>query len=146
MNINRKLSQQKMKKNTTNSLVSSPCSKNKVLIIGDSHVRDLSVKIRNFLNVPLNVTGITKPNANAESITSSSHFATKNVTKKDLLIFYGGTKDISRNETSNGLKALRAFAHRTINTNVILLEAPYRYDLPPSSCVNTKVTRFNEVT
>ena len=43
-----------------------------------------------------------------------------------------------------GLKTLKAFAHRTIDTNVILLEAPHRYDLPPSSCVNTEVTRFNK--
>jgi len=68
----------------------------------------------------------------------------QNLTKKDLLIFYGGTRDISRNETSKGVKALKAFAQRTIHTNVILLEAPHRHDLPPVSCVNTEVTRFNK--
>jgi hypothetical protein len=136
--------QQKMKQKTTKTSVSSSCRRNKVLIIGDSHVRGLSEKIRNHLNIPLNVTGITKPNADAESITSPSHFVAENLTKKDLLIFYGGTRDISRNETSRGLKALTAFAHRTTYINVILLEAPHRHDLPPSSCVNTEVNRFNK--
>ena len=76
-----------MKQKTTKTLVSSQCKRNKVLIIGDSQVRDLSEKIRNKLNIPYNVTGITKPRANAESITSPSHFAAENLTKNDLLIF-----------------------------------------------------------
>jgi len=135
---------QKMKQKPAKTLVSSLCRRNKVLVIGDSHVRHLSEKIRNKLNFPCNVTGITKPRANAESITSPSHFAAENLTKNDLLIFYEGTRDISRNEANNGLKALEAFAHRTTNTNVILLETPHRYGLSPSSCVNTEVTRFNK--
>jgi len=83
--------QQKMKQKTTKMLASSSSKRNKVLIIGDSHVRGLSEKILNHLNVPFNVSGITKPNADAKSGTSSSHFEAENVTKKDLLIFYGGT-------------------------------------------------------
>ena len=90
------------------------------------------------------MTGITKPRANTEFITSSSHFTTDTLTKNDLLIFYGGTRDISRNETNKGLKALKALAHRITDTNVILLEAPHRYDLLPSSCVNAEVTNFNK--
>jgi hypothetical protein len=80
------------------------------------------------------VTGITKPNADAESITSPSHFVVENLTKKDILIFYGGTREVCRNETNKGLRSLKAFAHRTIDTNVILLEAPHRHDLPAFMC------------
>ena len=64
------------------TLASSPCKRNKVLIIGDSHVRGLSEKIGNQLNTPCNVTGISKPSANAESVTSPSHFAAENLAKK----------------------------------------------------------------
>ena len=133
-----------MKHKSTTMQVSPSCSRNKVLIIGDSHVRGLSEKIRNHLNIPFIVSGITKPNADTKSITSTSHFAAENLTEKDLLIFYGGTRDISRNETSIRLKALKAFAHRTIHTNVLLLEAPHRHDLPPFPCVNTEFIRFNK--
>ena len=35
-------------------------------------------------------------------------------------------------------------AHRTLNTNIILLGAPHRYDLPSSSCVNTEVQLYNK--
>ena len=84
--------QQKMKQKTTKMLVSSSRKSNKVLIIRDSHVRGLSEQIRNHLNSPFNLSGITKPNADTESVTSSSHFEAENLTKKDLLIFYGGNR------------------------------------------------------
>ena len=83
--------------------------------------------------------GITKPNADIEAITSPIHLKNNNLTKKELIILYGGTKDTSRNETKKGICSLKGFAQRTTNTNFILLGVPYRYDLPPSSCVNTEV-------
>jgi hypothetical protein len=48
------------------------------------------------------VTGITKPNADTETVTFPLHLITDNLTKKDLIIFYGGTKGIIRNETKKG--------------------------------------------
>ena len=90
------------------------------------------------------VTGITKPNTDIKGITSPRHFTPDNLTKHDTIIFYGGTRDISRNESKIGLHSLKEFAHMTSNTNVILLEAPPRYDLPLSSCVNTAVKLFNK--
>jgi hypothetical protein len=38
------------------------------------------------------VTGITKPNADIEAVTSPLHLKIDNLTKKDLIIFCGGTK------------------------------------------------------
>jgi hypothetical protein len=116
--------------------------RHKILIIGDSHVRGLSGKVSNGLEA-FSVTDITKPNADIEAIMSLLHLRTDNLTKKDLIIFYGRTKDISRNESRKGLRSLKDFAQRTINTNVILLGAPHRYDLPSFSCVNTEVKLFN---
>ena len=57
---------------------------------------------------------------------------------------HGGTKDISRNETKKGLHSIKEFALRAIKGNVISPGAPYRYDLPPSSCVNTEVKLYNK--
>ena len=90
------------------------------------------------------MTGITKPNADIEAITFPLDLKTENLTKKDLIIFYGGTKDISINETKKGVHSLKGFAQRTMNANVILFGVPYRYDLPRSSCVNTEVKLYNK--
>ena len=78
-------------------------SRHKIFIIGDSHVRGLSEKVRNSLNDAFSVIGITKPNAVIEVITSPAHLIIDNLTKKDLIIFYGGTKGISSNDSKKGL-------------------------------------------
>jgi len=90
------------------------------------------------------VFGITKPNADIEIITSPIHLKTGNLTKEDLIIFLGGTMDISRNEAKKGVHSLKDFTQRTTNTNFILLGAPHRYDLPPQTCVNTEVKLYNK--
>jgi hypothetical protein len=133
-----------VKLNTSEKTVTPACRRHKIVIIGDSHVRGLSEKVNNYLDDSFSVISITKSNADIEAITSPLHLKSDNLTKKDLIIFYGGTKNIGRNETKKGLRSLKGFAQRTTNTNVILLGAPYRYDLPPSSCVNTEVKLYNK--
>jgi len=140
----RTLQQGKMNLNIMRKTVKSACKRHKILVIGDSHVRDLSEKISNCLDDSFSVFGITKPNADIETITSPIHLKMGNLTKDDLIIFLGGTNDISRNEAKKGLRSLRDFTQRTINTNLILLGAPHRYDLSPQSCVNTEVKLYNK--
>ena len=87
--------------------------------------------------------GVTKPNATNEVITSPLHFPIDNLTKRDLIIFYGGTKDVGSNESAKGIRSLIDFAQRTRNTNVLMLGIPQRYDLPHFSCVNSEVKLYN---
>jgi hypothetical protein len=100
------------------------CNRQKILVISDSHVRGLSDKVRNRLDDTFSVFGVTKPNADIEAITTPVHLKTGNLIKEDPIIFLVGTKDISRNEAKNGLRSLKDFTQRTINTNQILLGAP----------------------
>jgi hypothetical protein len=113
-------------------------------LLGDSHIRGIAEGIGCSLGNSFGVIGITKPNADIKGITSPKHFTPANLTKHDTIIFCGGTRDISRNESKSGLCSLKEFAQRTSNTNVILLEAPLRYDLPLSSCVYIEVKLFNK--
>ena len=115
-----------------------------LLLLGDSHIRGLADRIGCSLGNSFSVIGITKPNTDINGITSSRYFSSDNLTKHDVIIFCGGTRDISRNESKSGLCSLKDFAQRTSHTNVILLEAPIRYDLPYSSCVNIEVEKFNK--
>jgi hypothetical protein len=55
------------------------------------------------------VTGITKPNADIEGITYSLNTSMENLTKKDIIIFHGGAKDIRKNESREGLHYLKTF-------------------------------------
>jgi hypothetical protein len=82
---------------TTKKTVTSACRRHKILIIGDSHVRGLLENINNCLDDSFSVIGITKPNTDIDAITSLLHLKTEKLTKEDQIIFYGGSKDISRN-------------------------------------------------
>jgi hypothetical protein len=94
------------------------------VLLGDSHIRGLAERIGCSLGNSFSAVGITKPNADIKEITSPKQFTPKNLTKQDTIIFCGGTRDISRNESKRGLRSLKEFAQRTSNTNIILLEAP----------------------
>jgi hypothetical protein len=120
-------------------------TKYKILLLGDSHARGLAEKISSCLGNSFSVSGVIKPNADIKGIMSPRHFSTDNLTKQDVIILCGGTRDISRNSESV-LQALKKFVQRSRNTNVIVLEAFHRYGLPPFSCVNKEVMLFNEET
>ena len=135
---------QERKLNTDKRDATRTYVKNNLLLLGDSHIKSLAERISCSLGNSFSITGITKPNANIKGITSPKYLTPANLTKHDMIIFCGGTRDISRNESNSGLRVSKELAQRTSNTNVILLEAPIRYDLPLSSCVNIEVKLFNK--
>jgi hypothetical protein len=70
-----------VKLGTSKKTVTSACRRHKILIIGDSHIRGLSEKISNSLDDSFSVTGVTKPNADIETVTSPLHLKTENFKK-----------------------------------------------------------------
>jgi hypothetical protein len=68
---------------------------------------------------------------------------TKGFTKKNMVVVWGGTTDVSRNETGKGLTQIRNFVKENSHTNVILMNLPNRQDLKATSCVNQEINIFN---
>jgi lysophospholipase L1-like esterase len=66
-----------------------------------------------------------------------------NLNKNDVIIFCGGARDISKNNTQNGLRHLMDFVKKTKHTNIILISVPHRHNLVYWSCVNKEVETFN---
>jgi len=64
------------------------------------------------------------------------------MTKCDVIILCGGAKDIGKNETHRGLRYISQFI-RNKRQNVIIMEAPHRFDPVPASCVCKEVVAFN---
>jgi hypothetical protein len=58
-------------------------------------------------------------------------------------VLCGGTLDISRINTSKGLSSILLFFKNGEHTNVITIDAPYRFDLEATSCVNKEVNAYN---
>ena len=57
----------------------------------------------------------------------SNELATLTVT--DIVVIWGGTNDVNKNETRKGLKCLNKFVNLRSNTNVMILTIPHRYQL-----------------
>ena len=80
-------------------------SRNKVLILGDSHARNCSQGVKHNLNRTAAVQGIIKPGANMETIVGTSIKSVEKFTKKDTIVVWGGTRDVGRSkQISNGFR------------------------------------------
>jgi len=115
----------------------------KILIIGDSHVRNCASNVKSNINGNFKVQGIVKPGAEAIILTNSVKNEIKSLSKSDVVVFCGGANDVGRNNATKALQQISNFIAHSENTNIILTTAPPRYDLMLSSCVNSEIKSFN---
>jgi YbbR domain-containing protein len=66
-----------------------------------------------------------------------------NLTISDVVVFCGGSNDVSNSISKIVLKHILNFIKHSNNTNIILLSVPHRHDLMDSSCVNSEIRTFN---
>jgi len=118
-------------------------TKHKVVIIGDSHVRNCSIFLQDNLNTDYKVSSFVKPGALMNEITKTAKEKLKLLKKDDLVIVWGGANDISRNNSKQALKSLSKFVNENNELNIVLINSPHRHDLAPDSCVNQEVIKFN---
>jgi hypothetical protein len=114
-----------------------------IVILGDSHIRGLQSNIKNNLDNKYGVYGLVKPGTTTATLTSTKIADINPLTKNDLIIFWGGSNDINKNTSQEGLKNLVHFVRSNCHTNIILLCAPPWYDLPELSCINNEIKAFN---
>ena len=117
--------------------------KQKVLILGDSHARGMAAELKHNLDKKFDVQGVVKPCSDLFSILNIGINEMTEFTTKDVIVVWGGTRDVSRNETMVGLSHIRKFVEKYNNTNVLVMELPERCDLCSDSCVNFECKSFN---
>jgi hypothetical protein len=115
----------------------------RILLIGDSHVRNCAKYLQHNLHEEYEVSGFAKPGANMEEIVNTIHKDIKTLNKKDVVIVWGGSNDVSKNNTSEAINQLCKFAEEKNEVNLVIMKAPPRHDLIPTSCVNSEVLKFN---
>ena len=115
----------------------------KIVISGDSHVRGLSGNVTNNLHDNYSVCGFVKPGVNIATQTSSKTADINLLTKNNLIIFWGGSNYVSKNNSQEGLQHLVHFTQSNNHTNIILMCVPPRHDLLAWSCMNNEIEVFN---
>ena len=137
---------QKSKKSRSvpNAIIKKTGNKcHRVILIGDSHARDCAPKLSNYLDTSYEVIGYVSPGAGLEVITNLANKELDHFTQEDLVVVCGGANNISKNYSMKGLSCVTKFIQHRRYTNVLLINAPHRYDLEESSCVNKEVEIFN---
>jgi len=99
--------------------------------------------VQHNLDPTFEIHGTVKPGANLEEIVTSPTDTTANFTKNDVVVIWSGTQDIGRNESEKAHQKIRNFVQNHNQTNVIVMNAPYKHDLEHDSCVNKEVTVYN---
>ena len=118
-------------------------AKHKILIIGDSHTRGIASEIRLNRDNDFEIKGIVKPVSDLAAITHTVTRDTGALTEHDAIVVWGGTRDVSRNESQKGLCQIRKLVERHSHTNVLVVNVPKRFDLETHCCVNYEVNAFN---
>jgi adenosyl cobinamide kinase/adenosyl cobinamide phosphate guanylyltransferase len=99
--------------------------KNKIILMGDSHIKGYASELLNRLDRKYEV----MPGARIQNIVQLCEQEVNSLTRDDMVILRGGLNDVAKNETMNGFRHLRKFINRKKNTNFILITVPHRYDL-----------------
>jgi len=79
-------------------------NKNKILIIGDSQARGCAANLASSLSKTFEVTGTVIPCSRLDNITSVARREINTLCQNDFLVIWGGTNDISKNESDVGLR------------------------------------------
>jgi hypothetical protein len=63
------------------------------------------------------------------AITNTVNEEVKLLTKNDVIVIWGGTRDVGRHGTTGGLNQVKDFFKKNNHTNIIQMCVPHRYDL-----------------
>ena len=86
-----------------------------------------------------------KPGATTYDITKSANNDIRKLTKKDAVVIWDGSNNISKNNAKSGIKNLANFTKKYTNTNVVVMSAPHRYHLIDLSCLNKEVQTIEKI-
>ena len=92
----------------------------KIIIIGDSHAQGSASNVKHNFNDNYRSSGFVRPEANIDTVTSSTMEDIKNLMNNNITVFWGGTNDVSKNNSQDGLKHITNFVKVNSHTNIIL--------------------------
>jgi lysophospholipase L1-like esterase len=116
-----------------------------VKIVGDSYLRGTATKIDQYLNPKFEVCSWIEPDANTEELVNTLEKDFKCLGKKDVIVINGGANDIGskRNQTNRVLVKMAQFMQKHINSNIIVVNIPHRYDMDRNSVTNLEIQAVN---
>jgi hypothetical protein len=108
--------------------------KHNIIVICYSHAQGCAAEIKLNLDEGLEVQGFANPGTGVNIITTSAKIDIQHLSKQDVVVIWGGSKYVGKNETKKGSNCIQRFVKTNNHTNFILMDAPHRYDLEQITC------------
>jgi hypothetical protein len=112
-----------------------------MLVLNMPH-KGLSSELNHNLGCIHEITGFVKTNARVKDLVDTNVEVSK-LTNQDILVFCGGSNDVSKNGLNRGLAQQINYLRNNQRTNIIVISVPQRYDLDSNSCVNAEANNYN---
>jgi hypothetical protein len=117
---------------------------NKIVMIGDSHFRDCSEKVKSYLPDKRKIYSVVKPGALVGNLIDSAKEDVKKLTFEDTVILCGGTNNIGKTNISSTLNSINDFVCSNNHTNILLTNVPYQHNRAQYSHVNSEIKSYNK--
>jgi hypothetical protein len=114
----------------------------KIVSIGNIHARNRAPELEHCLGSTFTVSSFVKPGARMRAIVDAMKEDIMEL-KSDDVVIWGGSNDIGKNNSREALKHLCNFVKNNQMLNTVVMTAPPRCDLLPSSFINDEVNSFN---
>jgi hypothetical protein len=87
---------------------------------------------------------LVQPGPNSNILKESVKETVKQLSMKDFLVISSGTNDFYTDNFASTFQNIRNYLMSITNTNILLLNIPYRFDLPNHSAINKKIFMLNK--
>jgi hypothetical protein len=129
--------------NESNRNITALDKKHKVILIGDSHIRGYGGNLISILSKNYEIYSIVKPGSNSNELNASAKKEINCLTDNDIVVIGYGSNDYECNEFPKTLMNILSFIQSNSHTNIVVLNVPFRYDLPNANLVNNSIVTLN---
>jgi hypothetical protein len=120
--------------------------KNRILLVGDSHIRGYASTLKPLLNNNYDIYGVFKPGSGTSELSESAKDIADQLTLNDVIVICSGSNDYDRNDFSRTFLNIKDYLLHNNHTNIIVMNVPFQYDFPNSFAVNEKISVLNKKT
>ena len=125
--------------NVLNKKMCTHSKNHKIILIGDSNIKGYACNLKSLLNNSYEFYSIVKPGSTTSELKESAI----ELSHGDVIIICSGTNDYEQYKFSLTLHNIMNYVKNNSHTNIILMNVPYRYDIPNSISVNKIISVLN---
>ena len=113
--------------------------KQRIILIGDSNIKGYVCNLKPLLSSNYELYSVIRPGSGTNKLRETAKEDVSQLSHDDLIVISSGTNDYELNEFSLTLQNIINFIQSNNHTIIILMNVPFRYDLPNSISVNRTI-------